>query len=441
MPLSLLNVHRNYLVNLNILQLLNDIPIPDIAECCWNFPCPSLSDPEAELKAQLDKSSLARAIKPGSRIAITAGSRGISHIATILARICEEVKKLHAHPVVVSAMGSHGGATEEGQREILKNYGITPERVGAPVLCSVNAVEVGKTADGMPVFIDEEAFRSDGIIVVNRVKSHTSFQGATESGILKMLAVGLGKEQGARHIHQLGTRGLIKGIPQAARVIMNKVPVLLGIGIIENAQGDIAAIEALEPPEIEVEEARLLQQAKELMPVIPFKNIDVLVVQEMGKDVSGTGLDTNVIGRRMIAGEREPELPRISRIVVLALSDNSQGNATGIGLADIITQRLYDKINFEKTLLNIVSSTFIERAKIPLTMPTDKSAIQMGLMTCWKADPLAAHIMMIKNTRSLQKFFVSKNLLADARQTQNLQCLPNFSPFSFSENGNMKKYF
>ncbi len=158
MPLSLLNVHRNYLVNLKILQLLNDIPIPDIAECCWNFPCPSLSDPEAELKAQLDKSSLARAIKPGSRIAITAGSRGISHIATILARICEEVKKLHAHPVVVSAMGSHGGATEEGQREILKNYGITPERVGAPVICSVNAVEVGKTADGMPVFIDAEAF-------------------------------------------------------------------------------------------------------------------------------------------------------------------------------------------------------------------------------------------------------------------------------------------
>jgi hypothetical protein len=177
------------------------------------------------------------------------------------------------------------------------------------------------------------------------------------------------------------------------------------------------------------------------MPVIPFKNIDVLVVQEMGKDVSGTGLDTNVIGRRMIAGEREPELPRISRIVVLALSDNSQGNATGIGLADIITQRLYDKINFEKTLLNIVSSTFIERAKIPLTMPTDKNAIQMGLMTCWKADPLAAHIMMIKNTRSLQKFFVSKNLLADARQTNNLQCSQNFSPFSFSENGNMKKCF
>ena len=423
------------------LSFLNSIQIPEMAECLWNFPCPSLADPEAELKAQLDKSSLARVIKPGNRIAITAGSRGISRIDIILARICKEVKKLHAHPVVVSAMGSHGGATEEGQREILKGYGITPERVGAPVLCSIHAVEVGKTADGMPVFIDEEAFRSDGIIVVNRVKSHTSFQGATESGILKMLAVGLGKDKGAQHIHQLGTRGLKTGIPQAAQVIMNKVPVLLGIGIIENAQGDIAVIKALEPPEIEVEEARLLQQAKELMPIIPFKKIDVLVVQEMGKDVSGTGLDTNVIGRRMIAGEREPKLPAISRIVVLDLSDNSQGNATGIGLADIITQRLYNKINFEKTLLNIISSTFIERAKIPLTMPTDKSAFQMGLMTCWKAEPLAARIMMIKNTRCLQKFFVSKGLSAEALQSNNLQCSNNFFPLFFSENGNMKKYF
>jgi uncharacterized protein (DUF362 family) len=441
MPLPLLNVHRNPLVNFKTLQLLNDIPIPEITECLWNFPCPSLPDPEAELKAQLDKSSLARTIRPGSRIAITAGSRGISSIDTILARICEEVKKLHAHPVVVSAMGSHGGATEEGQREILKGYGITPERVGAPVLCSVTAVEVGKTADGMPVFIDDEAFQSDGIIVVNRVKSHTSFQGTTESGLLKMLVVGLGKHKGAQHIHQLGTRGLKTGIPRAAQVIMNRVPVLLGIGILENAQGDIAAIESLEPSEIEAGEARLLQQAKELMPAIPFKNIDVLVVQEMGKDVSGTGLDTNVIGRRMIAGEREPELPRISRIVVLDLSAKSRGNATGIGLADIITQRLYDKINFEKTLLNIISSTFIERAKIPLTLPTDKSAIQMGLMTCWKADPLTARIMMIKNTRSLQQFFISNSLLPEALKINGMQCSKLFSSLRLNRDEDLENYF
>jgi len=428
-------------VNCNQLKFLADIPIPEMAACCWNFPCPSLSDPEAELAAQLEKSLPALAIKPGSRIAITAGSRGISRIDSILARICEELSKLRAQPVIISAMGSHGGATEEGQREILKGYGITPERVGAPVICSVHAVEVGKTADGMPVYVDDEALRSDGIIVVNRVKSHTSFQGATESGILKMLAVGLGKDKGAQHIHQLGPQGLKTGIPQAARVIMSRIPVLLGIGIIENARGDIAAIEALEPSAIEAGEARLLQRAKELMPAIPFKTIDVLVVQEMGKDISGTGLDTNVIGRRMIAGEPEPKLPRISRIVVLDLSKNSQGNASGIGLADIITQQLYNKINFEKTLLNIISSTFIERAKTPLTMPSDKSAIQMALMTCWKADPLAARMMMIKNTRCLQNFFISKSLLAEAQQIDNIQCSKKYFPLSFSDNANMKKYF
>jgi nickel-dependent lactate racemase len=247
-PLPLLNVRMNYLVNFKTLQFLTDILIPEMAECLWNFPCPSLPDPEAELKAQLDKSSLARTVKPGSRIAITAGSRGISRIDTILARICEEVKKLHAHPVVVSAMGSHGGATEEGQREILKGYGITPERVGAPVLCSVNTVEVGKTADGMPVFVDDEAFQSDGIIVVNWVKSHTSFQGATESGLLKMLAVGLGKHKGAQHIHQLGTRGLKTGIPQAAQVILNRVAVLLGIGIIKMHRVILLPLRRLSPP-------------------------------------------------------------------------------------------------------------------------------------------------------------------------------------------------
>jgi hypothetical protein len=256
-----------------------------------------------------------------------------------------------------------------------------------------------------------------------------------------MLAVGLGKDKGAQHIHQLGPQGLKTGIPQAARVIMSRIPVLLGIGIIENARGDIAAIEALEPSAIEAGEARLLQRAKELMPAIPFKTIDVLVVQEMGKDISGTGLDTNVIGRRMIAGEPEPKLPRISRIVVLDLSKNSQGNASGIGLADIITQQLYNKINFEKTLLNIISSTFIERAKTPLTMPSDKSAIQMALMTCWKADPLAARIMMIKNTRCLQNFFMSKSLLAEAQQIDNIQCSKKYFPLSFSDNANMKKYF
>jgi hypothetical protein len=415
------------------LHFLERVEIPELAECVWDFPCPVLPDAEKELARQLHASSLAARVKPGDRIAVTAGSRGIARIDVILALICRELKRLRAQPFIISAMGSHGGATQEGQREILAGYNITPERIGAPVICSTAASEIGKTPDGMPVFIAEEARAADGILVVNRIKAHTSFQAATESGLLKMLAVGLGRDLGALHIHERGVRGLKQGIPQAARIIMDSVPVLLGIGIIENARGGIASITALEPEQIEKEEAQLLKQAKQLMPIIPFKKIDVLVVQEMGKDLSGTGLDTNVIGRRMIAGEREPELPGISRIVVLDLTDNSQGNATGIGLADIITQRLYNKINFEKTCLNIISSTFIERAKIPLTMPTDKTAIQLALATCWATPAAAARMVLIKNTASLGRFFISRPLAAEARQLDRLRSAERYAPPSFSD--------
>jgi len=421
-------------------DFLKKVTIPELTECEWDYPCPELPAVEEELTRQLNASSLNARIKPGDRIAVTAGSRGISRIDDILARVCAEVKKLDAHPFIISAMGSHGGATQEGQREILSGYNITPERIGAPVICSTETVQIGKTADGMLVFIAEEARRADGIIVVNRIKSHTSFQAATESGLLKMLAVGLGKDRGARHIHQLGTRGLKQGIPQAARIIMDSVRVLLGIGIIENARGAIASITALEPEQIEEQEAQLLKQAKALLPVIPFKEVDVLIVAEMGKNISGTGMDTTVIGRRRISNEPEPLFPQVSRIAVLDLSPGSYGNATGLGLADIITRRLYDKIDFEKTWLNIISSTFIERAKIPLSMPTDKTAIQLALATCWAA-PAAARVVLIKNTGSLRRVFISKPLAAEALQVDRLHCAERFTPLSFSAQQTLRNYF
>lgn len=422
-------------------DFLKQITIPELTECEWDYPCPELPAVEEELMRQLNASSLNARIKPGDRIAVTAGSRGISRIDDILARVCAEVKKLDAHPFIISAMGSHGGATQEGQREILSGYNITPERIGAPVICSTETVQIGKTADGMLVFIAEEARRADGIIVVNRIKSHTSFQAATESGLLKMLVVGLGKDRGARHIHQLGTRGLKQGIPQAARIIMDSVRVLLGIGIIENARGAIASITALEPEQIEEQEAQLLKQAKALLPVIPFKEVDVLIVAEMGKNISGTGMDTAVIGRRRISGEPEPLFPQISRIAVLDLSHGSYGNANGLGLADIITRQLYDKIDFEKTWLNIISSTFIERAKIPLIMPTDKAAIQLALATCWAMPAASARVVLIKNTASLGRFFISRPLAAEARQVDRLHSAERFTPLSFSARQTLESCF
>jgi len=423
------------------LHFLKQVAIPELAACEWDYPCPVLPAVEEELARQLHASSLAARIKPGDRIAVTAGSRGIARIDAILALVCGELKRLRAQPFIISAMGSHGGATQEGQREILAGYNITPERIGAPVICSTATIEIGKTPDGMPVFIAQEARAADGILVVNRIKAHTSFQAATESGLLKMLAVGLGRDIGARHIHQRGTRGLKQGIPRTARIIMDTVPVLLGIGSIENARGGIAHITALEPDQLEAEEARLLLQAKALIPAVPFKNVDVLIVAEMGKNISGTGMDTAVIGRRRISGEPEPLFPQVSRIAVLDLSPGSYGNATGLGLADIITRQLYDKIDFEKTWLNIISSTFIERAKIPLTMPTDKSAIQMGLMTCWAAPAAAARVVLIKNTASLGRFFISRTLAAEARQIDRLHGAERFAPLSFSARQTLENCF
>jgi hypothetical protein len=423
------------------LHFLEQIAIPELAECEWDYPCPMLPAVEEELARQLNASSLAARIRPGDRIAVTAGSRGIARIDAILALVCGELKKLRARPFIVSAMGSHGGATQEGQREILTGYAITPERIGAPVICSTATIEIGKTPDGMPVFMAEEARAADGIIVINRIKAHTSFQAETESGLLKMLAVGLGRDIGARHIHQRGTQGLKQGIPRAARIIMDTVPVLLGIGIIENARGSIASITALEPDQLEAGEARLLKQAKALIPAVPFKKADVLIVAEMGKNISGTGMDTAVIGRRRISGEPEPLFPQVSRIAVLSLSPGSYGNATGLGLADIITRQLYDNIDFEKTWLNIISSTFIERAKIPLIMPTDKTAIQLALATCWVAPAAAARVVLIKNTASLGRFFISRPLAAEARQVDCLHGAERFAPLSFSARQTLESCF
>jgi hypothetical protein len=420
---------------------LHTIPIPEVAECRWDFPCPAIDDPEAEVKKILRQSSLRKKIKPGHRIAITAGSRGISRIDAILAAICHELKQLNAEPFLAPAMGSHGGGTREGQLGILKSFGITPEHIGAPIVWGNTVVEIGTTPEGMPVYMDEAALKADGILVINRIKAHTSFQAPVESGIAKMLAVGLGRDQGAQQIHRLGTRGLREGIQQAGQVILDKAPVLFGIGIIENALGSIAELHGLEREQIMEGEPLLLKRAKKLAPALPFTGIDVLVVSEMGKDISGTGLDTNVIGRRMITGEPDPALPSVSRIAVLDLSGKTQGNANGLGLADVITRRLYDKIDFAKTYANSITSTFIERAKIPMVMPTDRSAIQLGLKTCWVNNPREARLLWIRNTRSLQLFFISQSLAPEALLVDGLSCRQQFHQLSFNNAGDLMQRF
>ncbi|MBS7639928.1 MAG: lactate racemase domain-containing protein [Candidatus Bathyarchaeia archaeon] len=395
--------------------------LPKMVRVRQKFYAPKLDDYISILRRELEGAGLRDSVKPGAKIAITAGSRGIAHIVEILATLVNEVKEAGGKPFIVPAMGSHGGATPKGQLEILRNLGITEESVGAPIYASMEVEEVGRLSNGEPVYVDRIALKSDGIIVVNRVKPHTDFKGRIESGLMKMIAVGLGKQKGAEIIHRYQLEGYHRLIPEAARLIIRRAPIILGVAIVENAYHEIAAIRALKPEEIEEEEPKLLEMAKDLMARIPFKEIDVLIVDEMGKDISGTGMDTNVIGRFWASpDEYENRAPKIRRIVVLDLSEKSDGNAVGIGLADITTKRLFSKIDFEKTFANCLTSTWPELAKIPPFLPNDRDAILMAIRCCGPIDPLKAKIVRIKNTLELEYMWISESLYEIVKQNREL---------------------
>ncbi|MEM1525065.1 MAG: lactate racemase domain-containing protein [Nitrososphaerales archaeon] len=396
---------------------------PKMVEVRQKIPAPKVEDYMNEVRKELAAAGLHSKVKKGMKIAITAGSRGISHIPEILATIVDEVKKAGGEPFLIPAMGSHGGATPEGQLKILKSLGITSETVGAPIISSLQVVEIGRLDNGAPVYVDKNALEADGIIVVNRVRPHTDFKDVIESGLMKMMAIGLGKQKGAESVHLYLAEGYHKNIVEMARMIMKKAPIMLGLAIVENAYHEIAIIKGIPPEKIEEEEKKLLQIAKSLIARIPFKEIDVLIVEEMGKNISGTGMDTNVTGRFWIPGEATPDMPKIKRIVVLDLTPETYGNAIGIGLADIITKRVFDKINFYDTFMNVLTQNFPETGKIPVFLPTDRDAIQMALKTCGPINPEKARVVRIKNTLELERFYISEAMIEEAKANPNLEII------------------
>lgn len=307
-------------------------------------------------------------------------------------------------------MGSHGGATPEGQLQVLKSLGITEETVGAPIYSSMEVDEVGRLERGTPVYIDRIALGADGIIVVGRVKPHTDFKGQIESGLMKMITIGLGKQKGAEMIHWYQSEGYHRVMLEAARLIMKKAPIILGLAIVENARQEIAIVKALEPDEIEKEEMNLLEKAKELLARLPFKEIDVLIVDEIGKEISGVGMDTNVTGRYWIPGESDPRAPKIKRIAVLDLSEETHGNAIGIGLADLTTRRAISKVDYDSTFVNSLTAGSLETAKIPIFLPNDRDAIATAIRTCAPIDPAKAKVVRIENTLELERFWISESL-------------------------------
>jgi hypothetical protein len=389
-----------------------------------------VQDVSAAVREGLQALPLAQAVQPGDRIAVAAGSRGISCLLPVVQTVVNALKAAGADPFLVPTMGSHGGGTAQGQRAVLEGYGLRPETLGVPILSDVEAVQIGATPQGMPVFFDRHAAGADGIVVVNRIKEHTAFKGRWESGLLKMLAVGLGKARGASEIH---SRGLRRNIPAAARLILQKMPVVAGVGIVENGYHEPARIAVLPAARIEAQEPALLELARSLTPRIPIRPLDLLLVKEMGKDVSGTGMDLNVIGMWRRTGG--PVEPRIETIAVLDLTDNSHGNAIGVGYADLICRRLRHKIDLEATVTNCLTARNLSGGKIPITLPTDRAVVEAGL---GGAPVDQARLLLIRNTLELETVWASEALLSEVDADPALEIIGSPRALDFSAEGSLQ---
>jgi len=391
-----------------------ECPLPRFYRMNQEFPRPRVPDVAEAVTAAMDRLGNAATLGAGRRVAITAGSRGINQIARVLAVVVDRVRAYGGEPFLVPAMGSHGAATAAGQLALLSGLGITEKTVRAPIIASMDTVQIGELESGMPVYMDRHAAEAEAIVIVNRVKPHTDFSGDWESGLAKMTAIGLGKQRGADTIHRYGVTGLRDWMPEAARLIVQRTPVAFGLAIIENAYDEIAAITAVPSEQIAGSaEAELLTMARSLMPRLPFDEIDVLIVDELGKNISGAGMDSKILGRMKVHGISEPDFPNVRTIVVLGLTPESHGNAVGIGLADVTTQRLVQEVDFEAVYINALTSgiTGVQRAALPVVAPSDRAAILAGLRVCGRHDPENARVVRIKNTLELGTVDVSECLL------------------------------
>ncbi|MCF6092657.1 nickel-dependent lactate racemase [Microaerobacter geothermalis] len=392
------------------------IHLPKFYKIRQNFSNDHVQDVNQEVKHAIKKifsptENLTEPLKSGAKIGITVGSRGIQHIVQILQSIVRELKGMGYEPFLIAAMGSHGRGKAEGQREVLHSLGITPEIIGTEIACSSEVVQIGVTEEGLvglPVYIAKEALEADGVLVVNRVKPHTAFQGPYESGLLKMMAVGMGRQKGASMVHRLGASKMSQAIPSIAKVMMDKIPIIGGIAIVENSYDETAVIQGIAREKIWEVEKELLIKAKSYLPKIPVSNLDLCVIQEMGKNYSGTGIDTNVIGRMRIHGIKEPEEPNIQYVAVLDLTEESHGNANGIGLADFTTQRLVEKMDKQATYLNCMTTGFVQRCAIPVTFSTDRELFEGVIKTLKPENPDQLRIAILKNTLHLDELAVSE---------------------------------
>jgi hypothetical protein len=378
---------------------------------------------------------LAARFTPGASICIGAGSRGIDHMPEILRATADTVRELGGRPFFIPAMGSHGGATAEGQVALLRDLGIAEETVGAPIRATMETVPIGETPSGLPVFVDRYAFEADGIIAVNRVKSHTDHRGETESGLTKMLAIGFGKQRMASLIHPYGAAGLRDLIPEVAEVMLGKCRVLMGLALIENAYARITDIEAVYPERWRETEKQLLQTAKRLTASLPFDEMDVLILRWIGKEISGTCLDLNVVARIAMEGVEEPPRPRIKVLGALDLTEASHGNAVGIGLCDLAAKRLADKIDFTAMYTNSITATFFNRCKLPMVLPTDQRLFEVAVGCLDDRRRARPRLCLARDTLHLQRLWVSEALAEEAWRMPNVRVVSAPRPLAFTGDG------
>jgi len=397
---------------------------------------PALTDPAGEAVVALDGVSLSPSQLQGKRIAVAVGSRGIASLAEIVRAACHWLLARGARPFVFPAMGSHGGATAEGQRKVLTEYGVTPEFLGVEIRSSMETVQALTTAEGFPVFTDRNAWESDGVLVINRVKPHTRFSGKIGSGLLKMITIGLGKHRGALECHRLANRhGSQLVIRSVAGAVLGSGKILAGLALVENSRHEVAVIRALRPEDIIPVEEELLVLARSLQPRIPFSKLHLLIVDEIGKDVSGAGMDTNVIGRDLES--RNGNAPEIDLIYARDLTEETSGNALGVGLADLIHERLYRKIDYQKMHVNAATSLNPWVARVPIWFSTDRDALDFALRLLGGPDPAEQRIVSIRNTLSLDRILVSEALAAEGAGLPDWRLRPEGEALEFDGDGNL----
>ncbi|MCC7367784.1 MAG: DUF2088 domain-containing protein [Chloroflexi bacterium] len=403
-------------------------PLPRMVRVRQELPDQHLADVAQAVRDALAAGGLKERVRPGQRIAITAGSRGISNIALVIKTCVEELRAAGAEPFVVPAMGSHGGATPEGQRAVLAEYGITEAEVGAPVLATMDTHIVGHLDDGSSCYMDLNAWNGDGVLVVGRVKAHTAFRADIESGLCKMLAIGLGKQRGAETNH---ARGLARTIPEVASVLLASGKVTMGLGLVENAYHKLHTVRATGPEGFHETDRSLLMLANELLPRVPFQELDLLIVDQIGKNVSGSGMDYNIVGMwRRIGG---PRTPNYTRIAVLGITPQSEGNGMGMGIANFTTQRLFDQLDLQMTYMNGLTANAYDAIKIPIILPSDREACEAALKAALTTAP--PRVVWIRNTLELDEMLVSEALLPEVSEIAALRAQGNPADFAVTADG------